>query len=106
MKGIKILSLSLAFIQKAACLKKQKQKKTKSKTKQWRELRIFFSCQPLSGIFKYCSCFVGMILNQPVTFWSALYLQNLSPAVHTIASQLHHNEWFAFRDASLNHVIS
>lgn len=34
MKGIKILSLSLAFIQKAACLKKQKQKKTKSKTKQ------------------------------------------------------------------------
>ena len=33
MKGIKILSLSLAFIHKAACLKKKK-KETKSKTKQ------------------------------------------------------------------------
>lgn len=42
MKGIKILSLSLAFIHKAACLKKKKKKKLNRKQNN-EESCVFFS---------------------------------------------------------------
>ena len=41
MKGIKILSLSLAFIHKAACLKKKKKKLTRKQNNE--ESCVFFS---------------------------------------------------------------